>query len=68
MNKWYFTFGVGNEFLKDKYVLFQGSFNDARKRMFANFGTAWCMQYSEQEFIPIKEKYGLTELKMEGVA
>jgi hypothetical protein len=62
---WYFTFCLSNEFHKNHYVKFEGSWSEARERMVENFGTKWAFQYSEAEFAGQPEQYGYTELIIE---
>ena len=47
--KWVFTFGSGQEHA-GKYVVFSGTFGEAREKMFKKFGSEWAFQYSEQEW------------------
>lgn len=47
--KWVFTFGFGHEHV-DKYVVFSGSYGEAREKMFEKFGSRWAFQYSEEEW------------------
>lgn len=42
--KWAFTFGVGHG-LRNYYVVIEGTYEEARKRMFELFGKHWCGQY-----------------------
>lgn len=59
--KWYFTFGVNHIFSK-RYVVIDGSYVEAREKMFNVFGGKWSMQYSFEEFEPQIEKYNLSHL------
>lgn len=63
---YYFTFMLRQEELKDKYVKVFGTYNEARAKMVNNFGIEWAFQYTEKEFLPQIEMFGLTELKIEG--
>jgi hypothetical protein len=65
MGKWYFTFMQKQEDLKDKYMVFEGTYGEAREEMCEVCGTAWGFQYSADNFLPQIEKYGLTEIKPE---
>jgi hypothetical protein len=56
--KWYFTFGHGHEHF-GKYIIIEGEFNEARKRMFSMFGSKWSMQYDEVKGKEIVEKWDL---------
>lgn len=62
VQKWYFTFGHGQEHF-GKYVMFTGTFSEARDKMIRRFGRKWAMQYSEEEFEGQPEKWGYKELK-----
>lgn len=48
-NKWIFTFGSGQP-NEGKYVVFHGTFGEARQKMFDLFGSRWAFQYSEEEW------------------
>ena len=60
--KWYFTFMQKQKELKNKYVVIEGSFWNARAKMIERYGEAFGFQYSEEGFAGQKEKYGLSEL------
>jgi len=64
MNKeyWYFTFVGKQNILRNKYVKISGTYSEARKKMCENFGDLWGFQYSEEDFLPQIEQYGLTEI------
>lgn len=47
--KYYFTFGSGQDH-DGCYVVYFGTFNEARKNMFTDFGVRWSMQYSEKQW------------------
>ena len=51
--KWIFTFGSGQKHV-GHYVIFTGSYNEARDKMCEKFGTHWGFQYSEQEWEDMK--------------
>lgn len=59
--RWYFTFGVGSRFRKH-YVCLSGTVDETRADMFAHFGDKWCMQYREEDFQAIKDRWGFTEM------
>ena len=59
---WFFTFMQSQTALKNRYIKFAGSYEEARLAMVANFGTKWANQYSEEEFLPQIKDYGLTEI------
>lgn len=66
--KYYFTFTQKQSLLKDKYIVVEGTFGEAREQMFENFGAKWAFQYNEQEWImddgrTQAEAFNLTELK-----
>ena len=48
-NWWVFTFGSGQEHA-GKYVLIQGTFNEARTKMVERYGTKWAFQYSSKDW------------------
>ena len=58
---WYFTFGCGQVHANHYHVI-NGTFNDAREKMFERFGPKWSMQYESAEAAGV-EKYNLKELK-----
>lgn len=64
MEKWYFTFGCGQQH-ENCYTVMEGTFNEAREKMIAKFGTKWCMQYDEAIWIKEDQanKYCLKEIK-----
>ncbi len=62
MEKWYFTFGLG-QVNKKKFVCIEGDCEGTRAEMFRRFGSEWCMQYSEADFKGQAERWGYTELK-----
>lgn len=47
--KWYFTFGCG-QLLHNHYIIINGSFSEARKKMYEQFGSCWSNQYSESQW------------------
>ena len=47
--KWYFSFGSG-QVHNGKYHEIEGTFEEARKKMFERFGAKWSMQYSEKQW------------------
>lgn len=47
--KWLFTFGYGHRF-SGRYVVFSGSYSEARDQMFEKYGIEWCGQYSESQW------------------
>ena len=50
MERWFFTFGYGQEH-EGHYVIVHGiNFSDARKIMISKYGTRWCGQYSEEQW------------------
>jgi hypothetical protein len=62
-SNWYFTFMQKHEH-RNRYVKIFGSFGEAREKMVKAFGTKWAFQYSEEEFIPQIERFGLRELEI----
>lgn len=47
--KWYFTFGSGQEHA-GHYVIMTGSYVIAREKMIEKYGIHWGFQYSEEEW------------------
>lgn len=62
---WYFTFGVGQGKLANKYVKIYKTFNEARREMMDMFGNRWAFQYDEEEFLPQIKRFELKELKLD---
>lgn len=66
MKKWYFTFGFGQP-NQNCFIIFEGTFEEARKKMIHSFGLKWGMQYSEEEWyeggVSQQEKYNLKQIK-----
>jgi len=62
---YYFTFMGRQTDLKNKYVKINDTYLAARGRMCAIFSDQWAFQYTEEEFLPQIEEYGLTELPLE---
>jgi hypothetical protein len=62
---WLFTFGAEHYLdgtpLRSRYVRFHGTYMEARLKMIAALGRAWCAQYPTEEAAGV-ERYGLTEL------
>jgi hypothetical protein len=62
---WLFTFGSGHTLLGEpldrRYVRIHGTFLEARTRMLALFGRAFCSQYESEAEAGV-EQYHLTEL------
>lgn len=46
---WYFTFGHGQIPDQNHYAVFHGTFNSAREKMVAEYGTKWSFQYDSAE-------------------
>lgn len=61
--KWAFTFGYNHKHPK-KYVVIEGNYLDARRKMIERFGSSWAFQYLWQNFQEIIEEYNLTELEI----
>lgn len=61
--KWYFTFCMDDEEHCNDYAVFEGTYEEARKKMFERFGRCWAFQYSEEDFKGQVEKFGLREIK-----
>ena len=73
MKNYYFTYGTGHTtddgFSLDMFYtkIAAESYGKARQRMFAARGDSWAFQYSEEEFLPQIEQYGLKEAPLERV-
>jgi hypothetical protein len=61
---WFFTFGCGQEW-EGFYVILHGTWESAREKMVADFGTKWCMQYESAEAAGI-ERWGYILLEVKG--
>lgn len=59
---WYFTFGGGHAH-PDGYIRIEGTFNQAREEMVQRWGKKWAFQYSEGDFLPQIERYGLYKVE-----
>ena len=46
---WIFTFGCG-QLNSGKYVKVYGSYEEARRKMFAKYGNMWAFQYSAEKW------------------
>lgn len=66
MEKWYFTFGCGQAH-ENCFIVFEGTYEQARETMVYSFGSKWSWQYSEKEWneggISQQEKYNLKQIK-----
>lgn len=51
MAKYYFTFMQRQPLLKNKFIVFEGTYQEAREQMVANFGDLWAFQYDEQGWV-----------------
>ena len=51
--KWFFTFGAGQE--NDGYyvIINNCGFSQAREKMRAKYGMQWCGQYTQTQFIEL---------------
>jgi hypothetical protein len=64
---WYFTFGYDHQTpegssLKNCYMVFNGTFSEARMQMFEVWGNQWSHQYFSSEAAGV-ERFNLTEYK-----
>jgi len=57
--EWGFTFGRAHAH-PDNYVVFDGTFMQARTRMLAAYGSRWCGQYTMNEIVTLERQYGIT--------
>ena len=46
---WIFTFGYGQKY-EGHYVKINGTFGEAREKMFDKYGEEWAFQYSEEQW------------------
>lgn len=64
---WYFTFGVGQGHAGRFFKVENATYEEAREKMIACFGTAWAFQYSEAGWtwdgVSQEERYGLEEIR-----
>lgn len=63
MQKWFFTFCCDDEEHCNDCVVFEGTYGEAREKMWDRFGSHWAFQYSEEEFEGQVEAFGLREIK-----
>lgn len=63
MECWVFTFGVG-QLMANYAIMLHGTYEDTRERMFEQFGTHWCGQYSVEEFEKSDSLKGLKVLEV----
>ena len=69
MEKFYFTFGFGQEHYGKYFVIESDDYEEAREEMFKLFGNKWAFQYPVDEWfgwdgISIAEYWNLEELKL----
>lgn len=67
MKKFYFTFGIEQSLLANRYVEIEAeTFGDARKNMKESFGEKWCCQYNEKAWREknIADEYNLVKLNV----
>ena len=50
MSKYYFTFLMSDSPRRMCYHVEEGSYEEARNKMVAKYGTDWAFQYSEEEW------------------
>lgn len=65
--KWYFTFGFGQEH-ENCFTVIEGTYEEARDKMFKIYGDKWAFQYSEKQWfneqgVSQQMEYNLTEIK-----
>jgi hypothetical protein len=63
---WYFTFGIGDPLYQGRYIVFHGTFDEARDQMFAHFGSKWAFQYASAEAAGV-QKYALELMTVEDI-
>ena len=67
MEKFYFTFGIGQSLLANRFVEIEAeNYEAAREIMVETFGLFWCWQYTEKEWSEknIANDYGLVKLNV----
>ena len=67
MKKYYFTFGIGQSLLANRFVKITAeSYENAQKIMCESFGTKWAFQHDEDEWQEknIANNYNLIELNI----
>lgn len=67
MKKYYFTFGIGQSLLANRYVEIEAkNYDAAREIMEESFGTKWAFQYTENEWIEknLAAECGLVKLNV----
>lgn len=67
MEKFYFTFGIRQSLLANRYVVIEAeNYEAAREIMVESFGTKWAFQYPEEKWREknIEQKYNLVELNV----
>lgn len=57
MNKYYFTFLMSDSPRRMCYHVEEGSYEEARQKMVAKYGTDWAFQYSEEEWKISRKRY-----------
>lgn len=67
MEKFYFTFGIRQSLLANRYVVIEAeNYEAAREIMVESFGTKWAFRYPEEKWREknIEQKYNLVELNV----
>lgn len=67
MEKFYFTFGIGQSLLANRYVEIEAeTIQEARDIMEESFDQNWCDIYTENEWVEINlaAEYGLVKLNV----
>lgn len=67
MTRWYFTFYLHQQALRDKYVVYTGTKEQAHSKMIERFGRNWAFQYAEDRFRESVMCRKLTELDPEAI-
>ena len=57
MSKYYFTFLITDTSRQRCYHVEEGSYEEARNKMVAKYGTNWAFQYSEKEWKISRKQY-----------
>jgi hypothetical protein len=62
---YYFTFMQKQPLLKHCYVKINGTYNEAREKLYSIIKDKWGFQYPEADFLPQIDKWHLKEVSLE---
>lgn len=66
MNTWYFTFGMGQQYVS-YYVKLKGTQEETRKKMFSMYGSTWSTQYSHKRWTMRTDRWDKNDKTMADV-